>query len=98
MIACLRSTRFQSANRQAQVFLELRRLMDLNAVASGRHTKQFVVTKRLGHKVAGVPIIMKKNFDTLPEARTYWREQAMILTDQGMNRLDFHINGFHEED
>ena len=96
MIACLRSTRFQTADRQAEVFLELRRLMDVNAVASGRHTKQFVVTQRM--RVANRPVITKKNFDTLPEARSYWREQAMILTDQGLEKLDFHISGFHEED
>ena len=96
MIACLRSTRFQSADRQSQVFLDLRRLMDINALAASRHTKQFVVTKRMS--LAGRPVITKKNFDTKTEARSYWLEQAMILTDTGMTRLDIHISGFHGED
>lgn len=98
MIACLRSTRFMMPDRSVSIFLELRRLMDTGALARGSHTRQFVVTKRLGTKIDGKQVMLKKNFDTLPEARSYWCEQALILEDKGMNKLDIHIMGFHEED
>ena len=98
MIACLRSTRFMMPDRSASVFLELRRLQDIGAILRSSKTRQFVVTKRLGRGAGNIPVIMKKNFDTLPEARSYWREEAMKLTDRGMDRMDIHISGFHEED
>ncbi len=98
MIACLRSTRFMMPDGSASVFLDLRRLMDLDAMARGRKTRQFVVTRRLGHQVDGIKVIMNKSFDELPEARAYWCEQAMKYEDKGMQRLDIHIAGFHEED
>jgi hypothetical protein len=80
------------------VFLELRRLQDTDAIVRGSMTRQFVVTKRLGEKVRGVNLATKKNFDTLPEARAYWCEQAMRLEDEGRLKMDLKIAGFHEED
>ena len=81
MVACLRSTRFISPDRSISVFLDLRRLQDLDAIARGRFTLQFAVTRRLGGKVGGQNVIINKSFDTLPEARSYWCEQAMKLED-----------------
>lgn len=82
----------------ASVFLELRRLQDLDAIARGRFSRQFVVTRRLGQSVAGIKIVTNKSFDELPEARRYWCEQALKYQDQGMQQLDLMITGFHEED
>ena len=98
MIACLRSTRFMMPDRSASVFLDLRRLQDIGAILRSNESLQFVVMKRLSKKLDGKQIMMKKNFDTLAEARRYWCEQAMILEDKGMIKMDLHICGFHEED
>ncbi len=67
-------------------------MMDLNALVASRKTRQFVVTMRAG------PVISSKHFDDLPAARAYWCERAMVFEDKGMNRFDFQIMGFHEED
>ena len=96
MIACLRSSRFMYPDGSASVHLDLRRLMDIDAIARGRSTLQFVVTRRLG-AAAGQNAVINKSFDTLAEARRDWCEKAMALEDKGMRRLDIHIAGFHEE-
>lgn len=98
MVACLRSTRFMMPDGSASVFLDLRRLQDPDAIARGHFTRQFVVTRRLGQQVDGIKVVTNKSFDELSEARRYWCEQAMKYEDQGMQRLDIHIAGFHEED
>ena len=91
MIACLRSTRFMYPDRSRSIFLELRRLHDIKAA---KNNKAFVVMKRMS-----MPnLITQKAFGTLREARTYWREQASILADEGLVSTDFRIAGFHEED
>ena len=93
MIACLRSSRFMyPQNRDAPVFLDLRRLHNLDNPPGGRNGKKFVVTKRLPK------IVINKGFDTLPEARNYWCGEAIKLEDLGMQKMDFTIQGFHEED
>jgi hypothetical protein len=98
MQACLRSTRFRCLDGSQCIYLDLRRLMDIKATARGHHTCQFQVMKRLGHKVGGNNIAFSKHFDTLPEARRYWYEEATKLLDAGMQKLDIQVVGFHEED
>lgn len=80
------------------IFLDLRRTQDTDAVVRGRNSLQFVVTMRTGQKVAGCHQVINKRFDTLSEARRAWCEQAMKLEDQGLQKFDFCIAGFHEED
>lgn len=92
MVSCLRSTRFTYPDRSATVFLDLRRNHNLDG---GCDAKQFIVTRRT---TFGVRMISNKNFSTLNEARKYWIEQATILEDQGLHRMDYSIMNFHEED
>ena len=95
MVACLRSSRFMLGHdRTNPVHLDLRRLHNLKAE---NDNKAFVVTKRFWMPETG-RITSSKHFDTLAEARRYWCEQAVMLEDQGMQRMDWHISGFHEED
>ena len=98
MIACLRSTRFMYPDRSASVFIDLRRLHN-TAALNQRNAKSFVVSRRLSRPLDGLgtKMILNKWFNTLSEARSYWYEQAGILEDQGLTRLDFTISGFHEE-
>lgn len=91
MVSCLRSTRFTYPDRSATIFLDLRRSHNLDG---GCDAKQFIVTRRT---TFGVRMISNKTFSTLNEARRYWTEQAMILEDQGLARMDYKIMGFHEE-
>ena len=104
MIACLRSSRFlKFEGGKAQVYLDLRRLQDIDAIAWGRYTRQFVVTRREPpqNRLTGIGIIQNKWFDSLDGemgARAYWRDEAMKLIDSGYQKIDFTIMGFHEED
>lgn len=98
MIRPLRSSRFILGDRArpaASVVLELRRHQDLDAEVRGFETLRFLVTKR-----STMPpyFITTKVLGTKREARRYWEEQAHILEDQGMARLDVPIVGWHEED
>jgi len=92
MIACLRSTRFMYPDRSASIFLDLRRLHNVERPRDVRNARRFIVTRRFGKTVTNT------GFDNLNEARDYWRIEAMKMTDQGLIRQDFHISGFHEED
>ena len=102
MIACLRSSQFLMRDTKGKhlVCLDLRRLQDLDAIARGRHTRQFVVTRRQEpvNRLTEMGTIHNKHFDDLPAARNYWRESAMKLIDLGYTKRDFLIMGFHEED
>ena len=95
MIACLRSSRFMyPQNRAEPVFLDLRRFHNLDNPPGGKKGKKFVVSKR----VLAAKTTINKGFDTLNEARTHWCVEAMRLEDMGMQKMDFTISGFHEED
>ena len=94
MIACLRSSRFLYPNGDAPIFLDLRRLHNLDSPPGGRGNKKFVVSKR----VLAAKTTINKGFDTLNEARTHWCVEAMKMEDMGMQKMDFTISGFHEED
>jgi len=74
------------------VFLDLRRIHNLDNPPGGKGGKKFVVSRR----VRGATI--NKGFVTLPEARNYWCGEAIKLEDLGMEKMDFTISGFHEED
>ena len=95
MLVCLRSSRFMfPQNRDAPVFLGLRRMHNLDTPPGGRGGKKFVVTKLM----PAVKVVVNKGFGTLNEARRYFLEEASKLEDQGMDKFDFKISGFHEED
>lgn len=95
MIACLRSSRFMyPQNRDAPVFLDLRRIHNTDTPPGGKNGKKFVVSKR----VLAAKTHINKGFTTLPEARSYWCGEAIKLEDLGMEKMDFVISGFHEED
>ena len=91
MVSCLRSARLMSADRQRQVFVDLRRLHDTASVANN---KTFVVSTRLPAE----SVISHKRFGTLVEARRFWLERVTKLEDTGLQRHDIPIMGFHEED
>ena len=94
-VMLLRSTRFMYPQaRNAPVFLDLRRIHDLDTPPGGRNGKKFVVSKRLLAEKTHI----NKGFDTLPAARSYWCDEAIKLEDLGMDKMNFTISGFHEED
>jgi hypothetical protein len=94
MIACLRAARFLVPGGGG-VHVELRRHHDLASAGTGDRAKKFIVAKRM----TGFPRVMTtKKFETLSEARAYWIEQVTIIEDQGFERRDPKIVGFHEED
>lgn len=41
--------------------------------------------------------VMRKSFGAYREAIRYWDEEVAKLTDQGLERRDAKIVGFHEE-
>ncbi len=90
MIACLRSAQFLYPDGATGVVVELRRHHDSRA---RRKNKEFLVTRRL----TGMPVVVTKPFGTLREAIRYWDAQVAELTDQGLERRDARIIGFHEE-
>jgi hypothetical protein len=73
------------------ILVELRRHHDIRASCDN---KEFLVTKRLT-RLPGV--LITKSFGTYPEATRYWDEQVMKVADQGLERRDAKIVGFHEE-
>jgi hypothetical protein len=84
--------------RKHPVFLELRRCHDLGAPVGGKNSKEFVVMKRMP---AAAPLpgkMLRWSFDTLEEARRQWLYEGVIMEDKGMQKMDFLIQGFHEED
>lgn len=95
MVALLRLSRFMSPDKYNFVLLELRQLQDTKALVTSRHTKQFCVTKRF----TDFPNEIANNwFDTKKAARQFWSEEAVKMEDAGMQRYDFTIHGFHEDD
>jgi hypothetical protein len=94
LIACLRAARFLLPTGGG-IHVEIRRHHDLASAGTGDRARHFVVAKRM----TGYPRVMTlKKFDTLPEAREYWKHQVTILEDQGFERRDPQIIGFREED
>lgn len=98
MIACLRSSRFSLPDGSAPVFLDLRRVHNIQRASVSGDNKHFVVSKRISKFAAGSDAIINKGFEHLNEARTYWCAEAIRLEDEGRVRMDFHISGFHDED
>ena len=98
-VMCLRSTRFMDPmTRDHPVFLDLRRIHNIQAARGEKNAKQFIVTKRMPG-LAPVPSkTLKWAFGTKAEAKHQWVYEAMMLEDKGMEKLDFLIKGFHEED
>lgn len=98
MIACLRSARFSLPGDVASVYIELRRLHNISAPSADNQNRCFLVTKRYSN----LPnLISRKVFEGSGahiEARRYWKEQFVLLEDQGLRRCDDRIIGFHEED
>jgi hypothetical protein len=78
------------------IYLDLRRLHNIAALANTKNKKAFVVTQRMLDMKPAATI--NEHFDTLNEARRDWREKMARLVDKGMVKMDFHISGFHEED
>lgn len=91
MIALLRSARFIYADGSSQ-FVEVRRLHDQHDM-NGLTNKAFAFSRRLPR----AHMTFTRNFYTLREAFRYWDEQVLILTDQGLERRDSRIMGWHEE-
>lgn len=98
-VMCLRSTRFMDPmTRDHPVFLDLRRVHNLHAPPGGKNSKEFVVMKRMPARSPLPSKMVKWAFDTLPEARSQWLYEGYLMEDKGMEKLDFLIQGFHEED
>lgn len=91
MLACLRSAQFFYPDYSSSIVVELRRHHDTNAQCDN---KQFIVSRRLT-RLPGV--LITKQFGTYHEATRYWDEQVAKVTDQGLQRRDARIIGFHEE-
>jgi hypothetical protein len=94
VIACLRAARFLVPGGGG-IHVELRRHHDLRSAGTGDRAVSFVVAKRM---TAYPRTMTLKKFGTLPEARAYWMKQVTIIEDQGFERRDPRIIGFHEED
>ena len=90
MIVCLRSASFQYPDDAGGVVVELRRHHD---TAARCDNKQFLVTRRLTR----LPVIVTKAFGTYREATKKWDLEVRKLTDEGLQRRDSKILGFHEE-
>jgi hypothetical protein len=85
-------------SRSTPVFLDLRRVHTLNAPPGGRGNKEFVVTKRMPAQTPLPAKMVKWEFGTLEEARRQWLYEGYIMEDKGMEKMDFLVQGFHEED
>lgn len=90
MLVCLRSAHFQYPEGLGGIVVELRRHHDTNARCDN---KEFLVTRRL----TNVPALITKAFGTYREAVRHWDYLVAELTDQGLQRRDSRIIGFHEE-
>ena len=98
-VMCLRSTRFMDPmTREHPIFLDLRRIHDIGAPMGAKNAKEFVVLKRMPGSAPVPSKTLKWAFGTKAEARHQWVYEAMMLEDKGMQKMDFLIQGFHEED
>jgi len=98
-VMCLRSTRFMDPmSRDFPIFLELRRFHNIKAGRGDKNSKAFVVMKRMMGSKTVPTETLKWPFGTKAEARRHWLAEAFILEDKGLEKLDFKIDGFHEED
>ena len=94
-VMLLKSTRFMYPQaRDAPIFLDLRRIHNLDTPPGGRNGKKFVVSKRILAEKSQV----NKAFGTVNEAHMYWAYEAIRMEDLGMEKMNFKIDGFHEED
>ena len=91
MIALLRSARFIYADGSSQ-FVEVRRLHDQRDLG-GCDNKAFAFSRRLPR----AHMTFTRNFGTMREAFRYWDDQVLLLSDQGLERRDSRIMGWHEE-
>ena len=93
-VMLLRSTQFlYPHNRAEPVFLDLRRFHNIKALG-GKNAKKFVVSERL----PAIDKIINTGFDTKAEAKQFYCERLVTLEDLGMDKMNFTISGFHEED
>lgn len=90
MLVCLRSAHFLYPDDSGGIVVELRRQHDTSAAVRNR---QFLVTKRLTR----MPVLITKPFGTYREAVRYWDTEVSKLIDEGLERRDARIIGFHEE-
>jgi len=90
MLVCLRSATFQYPDDTGAIVVELRRSHDTDART---RNKAFVVTRRLTRLRA----MTTKEYGTYREAAGRWDLEVRKLTDEGLQRRDFSILGFHEE-
>ena len=90
MIACLRSAQFLYADGISGIVVELRRHHDTRASANN---KEFLVTRRLTR----LNIVMTKPFSGYREAARHWDAEVAKLVDEGLERRDVRIVGWHEE-
>ena len=79
------------ADRSASIVVELRRHHDTRADCDN---KEFLVMKRFT-RLPGA--LTTKSFGAYREATRYWDEEVAKLNDQGLQRRDSKIIGFHEE-
>lgn len=91
MLVCLRSALFQYPRDAGGVVVELRRHHDTDARYDN---KEFIVTRRLTQMPG---ILITKVFGTYREACQHWDLHVKVLEDQGLERRNIRIMGFHEE-